>query len=82
MARGVEWVPPQRPRPIPFTISYSYINRYEDPEAVADGFEPKSSNDESITRMSWWDHKGTAEWIQYDLPAEQMVSSSLRLLVR
>ncbi len=74
-ARGVEWVPPQRPRPIPFTISYSYINRYEDPEAVADGFEPKSSNDESITRMSWWDHKGTAEWIQYDLPAEQTVSS-------
>lgn len=73
--RGTEWVPPQKPRPIPFSISYSYINRYEDPEAVADGFEPRSSNDESITRMSWWEHKGTAEWIQYDLPAEQTVSS-------
>ena len=32
---------------------------------------PKSSNDESVTRMSWWDHKGTAEWIQYDFPAER-----------
>ena len=75
-ARGVEWVPPPKPKPIPFAISYSYINRYEDPEAVADGFEPKASNDESITRMSWWDHKGTSEWIQYDLPAEQTISSS------
>jgi hypothetical protein len=75
-ARGVAWVPPQKPKPIPFMISYSYINRYEDPEAVADGFEPKSSNDESITRMSWWDHKGTAEWIQYDFPADQSVSST------
>jgi hypothetical protein len=74
--QGTEWVPPQKPRPIPFTISYSYINRYEDPEAIADGFEPKSSNDEGVTRMSWWDHKGTAEWIQYDLPAEQTVSTS------
>jgi hypothetical protein len=74
--RGTEWVPPHRPRPILFAISYSYINRYEDPEAVADGFEPRVSNDESITRMSWWDHKGTAEWIQYDLPTEQSVSSS------
>ena len=36
---GVEWVPPPRPKPIPFAISYSYINRYEDPEAVADGFD-------------------------------------------
>jgi hypothetical protein len=72
----VEWVPPPKPKPIPFAISYSYINRYEDPEAVADGFEPKASNDESITRMSWWDHKGTSEWIQYDLPGEQTVSSS------
>ena len=73
---GVEWVPPRRPNPIPFTISYSYINRYEDPEAVADGFIPKSSDDESVTRMSWWDHKGTDEWIQYDFPAEREISGA------
>lgn len=73
---GTLWTPPAKPKPIPYRISYSYINRYEDPEAVADGFEPKASNDESITRMSWWDHKGTEEWIQYDLPAEQTLTTS------
>lgn len=73
-AGGTEWVPPPRPMPIPFTISYSYINRYEDPDAVADGFEPTSSNDGSVTRASWYGHKGTAEWIQYDFPAEREIS--------
>ncbi len=24
--------------------------------------------------MTWWNHKGTEEWIQYNLPAEQEVS--------
>jgi hypothetical protein len=71
---GVEWVPPPPPKPIPFKISYSYINRYEDPDAVADGFEPKSSNDESLTRASWYGHKGSAEWIQYDFPGEREIS--------
>jgi hypothetical protein len=27
---GTEWIAPPRPKPIPFKISYSYINRYED----------------------------------------------------
>ncbi len=73
-SEGTAWVPPARPKPIPFTISYSYINRYEDPDAVADGFEPKSSNDESVTRASWYGHRGTAEWVQYDFPNEREIS--------
>lgn len=35
--------------------------------AVKDRIDPKSSNDQSIPRMTWWDHLGTHEWIQYDL---------------
>ena len=73
---GANWVPPPRPRPIPFKISYSYFNRYDDNEAVADGFEPKNSNDESIPRMTWWAHRGTLEWVQYDFPAEKVVAAS------
>jgi hypothetical protein len=73
---GVEWVPPQRPRPITFKISYSYFNRYEDPEAIADGFEPSSSKDEGVQRASWWNHTGSAEWIQYDFPEEREISST------
>ncbi len=73
---GVKWVPPARPRPITYAISYSYFNRYDDKEAVADGFEPKSSNDEAVPRMTWWAHLGTREWVQYDLPQEEEVSTS------
>jgi len=73
---GFEWVAPPKPKPITFKISYSYINRYEDPEAVADGFEPRSSSDESISRMSWWNHKGTPEWVQYEFPEDRMISSA------
>jgi hypothetical protein len=69
-------MPPPRPKAIPFAISYSYFNRYDDSEAVADGFEPENSNDESIPRMTWWAHRGTLEWVQYDFPAEKEVSAS------
>ena len=35
--------------------------------AVADRREPENSHDQSLPRMTWWDHRGTAEWVQYDL---------------
>jgi hypothetical protein len=28
--------------------------------------EPATSSDASIPRFTWWDHKGTTEWVQYD----------------
>lgn len=31
--------------------------------AVNDGAAPKNSNDQSIRRHTWWDHRGTEEWI-------------------
>lgn len=34
-------------------------------EAVNDSIEPKKSSDTSIPRFTWWDHRGTTEWIQY-----------------
>jgi hypothetical protein len=51
------------------------MNQYDTKEAVADGFEPKASNDESVPRFTWWNHRGTAEWIQYDFPKPRTVSS-------
>jgi len=33
--------------------------------ALSDGRLPSSSNDHSIPRFTWWDHKGTREWVQY-----------------
>jgi hypothetical protein len=73
--RGMEWTPQPRPKPIDFVISVSHVNQYDTKEAVADGFEPRSSNDESVPRFTWWNHRGTAEWIQYDFPRARAVSS-------
>ncbi len=35
--------------------------------ALNDGLLPKSSNDHSIPRMTWWPRKGTPEWLHVDL---------------
>ena len=34
--------------------------------ALNDGLEPGNSDDHDIPRMTWWDHRGTTEWVQYD----------------
>jgi hypothetical protein len=34
--------------------------------ALNDRREPKNSCDHDIPRFTWWDHKGTAEWVQYE----------------
>jgi len=45
----------------------------EPPTAVHDGREPSRSHDTTIPRFSWWDHRGTKEWIQYDFDAPRRV---------
>lgn len=39
-------------------------------DACFDGKEPKSSHDTSIPRFTWWDHRGTSEWVvrQFEQP--------------
>ncbi|MCL2346926.1 MAG: glycoside hydrolase family 127 protein, partial [Planctomycetaceae bacterium] len=44
------------------TASHCFGN--DSPEAAFDGQEPKDSNDQSIPRMTWWDHKGSDEWLE------------------
>lgn len=39
---------------------------FDDIGALHDGKLPKDSNDHSIPRLTWWDHKGTTEWVQYN----------------
>jgi hypothetical protein len=43
--------------------------------ALNDQIEPKNSIDHSIPRMTWWDHRGTSEWVQYDLREPTEVSA-------
>ncbi len=35
-------------------------------QALNDGIEPKNSADQTLPRMTWWDHQGKTEWVQYD----------------
>ena len=37
-------------------------------EAIIDGLEPKTSNDPDMPRFTWWDHRGTAEWVEWGFP--------------
>ncbi|HOQ88710.1 MAG TPA: glycoside hydrolase family 127 protein [Candidatus Hydrogenedentes bacterium] len=49
-------------------VTASFVCPTDSLRAVNDGAEPKRSADGSIPRMTWWDRKGTAEWIQYEFP--------------
>jgi hypothetical protein len=37
--------------------------------------EPESSDDKKIPRFTWWDHRGTKEWVQYDFAQAKRVSA-------
>jgi DUF1680 family protein len=55
-----EWV---KPPPLP---KASHCWQGDTTAALNDGLLPKSSDDHAIPRFTWWDHKGTTEWVQYD----------------
>ncbi len=44
--------------------------------ALNDGKLPSSSNDHTIPRFTWWDHKGTTEWVQYTFETPRAVSAA------
>ena len=63
---GHEW---ERP-------SASYVNGTDLLDAVNDGLEPASSYDQDMPRLTFWDHTGTTEWVQYDYAAPVTTSSA------
>jgi hypothetical protein len=54
------------------TVSHCWAG--DRPESMCDRREPGKSGDESIPRMTWWDHKGTTEWAQYEFDKARKVS--------
>jgi hypothetical protein len=55
------------------TASHCWQN--DQVEALNDGVLPKNSIDHDIPRFTWWDHRGTVEWVQYDFAKPRSVSS-------
>jgi hypothetical protein len=78
------WLPEEvslaEPRPLPTiasqsTPSASHKHGPDALEAMNDQLEPKASNDHSLPRFTWWDHRGTREWVQYDFKSPATVSA-------
>jgi DUF1680 family protein len=66
------WTVPPEALPMKVTASHCWQN--DTVRAVADGKVPSSSNDHSIPRFTWWDHRGTKEWIQREFDDPRKVS--------
>jgi DUF1680 family protein len=43
--------------------------------ALNDRIEPSRSGDHGLARLTFFDHRGTKEWVQYDFPAARKVSA-------
>jgi hypothetical protein len=69
-----QWIEPVKPHAPLYKASASHVSRTDSVGALDDGLVPTSSNDQSIPRFTWWDHRGTTEWVQYDFPQLKEVS--------
>ncbi len=56
-------------------VTASHCNEQDSTAALTDGVIPKNSGDTSIPRFTWWDHRGSAEWVQWEFPKPKAVSS-------
>jgi hypothetical protein len=69
-----EWVEPPKPKPAAFKTTASHCYESDTMDALSDGLEPANSNDRNIPRFTWWPHKGSTEWVQYDFAQLRKVS--------
>jgi len=58
-----------------FRASASHSFDQDTVKAMNDGVAPACSNDHTIPRHTWWNHKGSTEWAQYDFDRPRRVSS-------
>jgi DUF1680 family protein len=65
--------PPDRGRLATARVTASHVFPSDRLEAVNDGILPKAADDASVPRFTWWDRKGTEEWIEIAFPEPQRV---------
>lgn len=71
-----EWAPPPTAAGPTGQAATSASHVHDTLDALNDGILPTSSADQSIPRFTWWDHKGTTEWIQYDFKQKLKLSAA------
>ncbi|MEZ5965516.1 MAG: glycoside hydrolase family 127 protein [Planctomycetota bacterium] len=69
-----------RPWPLPpdawsWQIEASHCYRYDTLEALRDGEVPGDTSEPRFPRFTWWDHRGTAETVQYTFPEPRRASA-------
>ena len=57
-------------------VTVSFANDNCQPQAISDGLEPKSSDEQPSALCHWWPHKGTGEWAQYTWKTPVQVSGA------
>ena len=61
-------------KPSIYKATASHCNESDTVEALGDGLEPTSSNDQGIPRFTWWPRRGSVEWAQLDFEKAKRVS--------
>ena len=57
------------------TASASHVYGNNVVSALNDQIEPANSCDHDVPRFTWWDHRGTTEWVAYDFASPEKVSA-------
>jgi len=66
---GHAWTKPPTP-----ALQASHCSGRDSVEAMVDGREPANSGDGTIPRFTWWDHRGTSEWVEWGFPRPRRVT--------
>jgi hypothetical protein len=53
----------------------SHVWKHDTVEALSDGRLPQASGDTSIPRFTWWDRRGTTEWVSWNFEEPRTVSA-------
>jgi len=70
---ATEWQKPPEPD---YEAAASHCNGSDTVTALSDGHLPKNSDDGSIPRFTWWDHRGTTEWVAAQFGEPRTLSES------
>ena len=69
-AREWQGTPPSEAR---IAARESYCWEADTNAALSDGQVPTTSHDKTVNRFTWWPHKGTAEWVEYEFLQDRHV---------